>query len=75
MRESAFHVGTKLTATAAQRVMGMSGSRGHDDAASQVSEVQQKVMRGQKGNNRKVSEMFPGPSRRLEKSGRLTFVP
>lgn len=40
MREAMIHVGTKLSATAAQRVMDMSGSPGHDDTGSQVSKVQ-----------------------------------
>lgn len=53
MRESTLHVGPKLRATPAQRVKGTSGSRGHDDAVNQVSKVQQKVMRGERGLTQK----------------------
>lgn len=57
------HMGAKLRATAAQGVMGKSGSRGHNDAISQVSKVEQKDMRGRKESNTKSKyvECFLGP--------------
>lgn len=56
------HMGSKLRATAAQRVMGKSGSRGHDDAIRRVSKVQQKDMRGQKeSSTEKLLKCFLGP--------------
>lgn len=53
MRESTLHVGPKLRATPAQRVKGMNGSRGHDDAVNKVPKVQQKVMRSERGLTQK----------------------
>lgn len=61
MRESTLHMGPKLRAAPAQRVKGMSGSRGHDDAVNQVPKVQQKVMRGERGLTEKSLKCFLGP--------------